>query len=108
MTTQERELATTRISPPYAALVMAILLYLIAAALFVGVTIKDFGSQPEQTSEDLTSELADLNARIEALWTAIDNGDNEGMFSTAGTTVQWLMERRDALIDRLNRQQPGE
>lgn len=60
------------------------------------------GDRAALTAQDLNDALTRLNGEIEALSTLIDNGDIEGMYSTAGTTVELLVARRDRLLLRLD------
>ena len=57
---------------------------------------------PGRQYEDIAEALAQTNQQIEFLSTAIDNGDVDGTFSTAGATIELLVDRRDALIAQLN------
>ena len=59
------------------------------------------GGRAELTAQELTDALTTLNGEIAALSTLIDNGDIEGMYSTAGRTVELLVASRDRLLRRL-------
>ena len=75
---------------------------LIVSAVLIGVESMDRGRNQLHTHDDLIDALAAVNEQIDRLSTSIDNGDFEGMFSPAGTTVQLLIDRRRELIRKIN------
>ena len=81
---------------------IAFIVALIASAGF------DDGGRLPLTVEDVTSELALVDARIDTLSTSIDNGDIEGVLSPAGATVRMLVDRRTELIKQLNSLRSGD
>ena len=85
-----------------ATILFALASTLVCLAIFFGLANMNFSGSTVPAQEGLRSELARVNAQIETLSTAIDNGDIEGMYSTAGTTVELLLRRRAALTAELD------
>ena len=68
------------------------------ALTLTGLTSVHPASEARESGHGMISSLSEVDEQIRVISTSIDNGDIDGMYSTAGASVELLIDRRKEIL----------